>query len=132
VLPFSPPRRRCWADAALPAVALRLSREQTTAMAGSVWQAWCYTGRKPSLTDVGGDGGGALEASFFPAGGIIAGHQALAARRSRGENPVHLWTCDGGTIGVVPSLEASHREPVSGCGSGGDGWLVEMLVCSGR
>ena len=27
-----------------------------------------------------------------------------------GENPVYLWTYDGGAIGVVSSLEASHLE----------------------
>jgi hypothetical protein len=27
-----------------------------------------------------------------------------------GENSVHLWTCDGGAIGVVPSLKAPHLE----------------------
>jgi hypothetical protein len=28
-----------------------------------------------------------------------------------GVNPVHLWTCDGGAIGVVAFLEASHLRP---------------------
>lgn len=87
---------------------------------------------KAFTDDVGGDGGAALGASFFPDGGTIEGHQALVAHKSRGENPVHHWMCDGGAFGVVPSLEASDLEPVSACGRGGVGWLVEMLVRSGR
>jgi hypothetical protein len=77
---------------------------------------------KAFTDDVGGDGGAALGASFFPDGGTIEGHQALVAHKSRGENPVHHWMCDDGAFGVVPSLEASHLEPVSACGRGGVGW----------
>ena len=29
-----------------------------------------------------------------------------------GVNPIHPWTCDGGAIGVVPSLEATHLRPI--------------------
>lgn len=42
-----------------------------------MWQAWCYTGRKPSLTDVGGDGGGTLGCRFSLLGASLRGTRLL-------------------------------------------------------
>jgi hypothetical protein len=40
-----------------------------------------------------------LGASCFP-----------SSMSSKGENPVHFWTCDGGAIGVAPFLKASYLD----------------------
>jgi hypothetical protein len=66
--------------------------------------------RAKAFTDkVSGDGGAAHWASFFPAGGTIAGHRALAAPKLEVKT-LSFGTCDGGAYGVVPFLEASHLE----------------------
>ena len=76
----------------------------------------CATGRVLSrakaFTDVlfGGDGGGSLVAPFFLLGHHFEAPCPLLHGALEGENYVHLWTCDGGAIGVVPSLEAPHLE----------------------
>jgi len=56
----------------------------------------------------GADGGGVL-GRRSPVGGVILS-SIPTARNSLGENPVHVWTSDGGATGVVPSLEASSLE----------------------
>ena len=68
--------------------------------------------RAKSFTDafVGGNGGGALVVSFSLLGAPLWGIMFLLYGALYGENPVHLWTCDGGVFGIVPSLEASHLE----------------------
>lgn len=55
--------------------------------------------RAKAFTDsiISGNGGGALVVPLF----------ALEAPL-RGTIPVHIWTCDDDSIGVVPSLEAPH------------------------
>ena len=65
--------------------------------------------RAKTFTDafVSGDGGGALVASLS----LLGAPCPLLHEALQGENPVHLWTCDGSAIGVVPSLEASHLRP---------------------
>ena len=69
--------------------------------------------RAKAFTDafVSGDGGGALVASFFLLGHHFEAPCPLLHGALEGENSVHLWTCDGGAIGVVPSLEAPHLRP---------------------
>jgi hypothetical protein len=85
---------------------------------------------KAFIDDVGGDGGGALWVSFFLAGAL--GSCRVVAPRVRGENPLRHWTCDDDAFGVVFSLEASHLELVSACGSGTVGSSVELLVRNDR
>ena len=69
--------------------------------------------RAKAFTDafVSGDGGGALVASFSLLGHHCEAPCPLLHGALEGENFVHLWTCDGGTIGGVPSLEAPHLRP---------------------
>ncbi|CAO2045471.1 unnamed protein product [Urochloa humidicola] len=54
------------------------------------------------------DGDGALRV-VLPVGGVIL-EPIHVAQGSLGENPVQFWTSDGGTTGVVTSLEASFLE----------------------
>ena len=84
-------------------VGYRLSQDRAVGMVLS---------RVKAFTDtfVGGDGGGALVAPFSLLGAPLGGTIFLLHWALYGENIVHLWTCDGGAIGVVPSLEASHLE----------------------
>ena len=56
-----------------------------------------------------GGGGGALGVLFLPLGAPLWG-TVSSGMRSRGENPVHCWTSDGGATGVAPSLEAPLME----------------------
>uniref|UniRef100_A0A804R693 Myb-like domain-containing protein n=1 Tax=Zea mays TaxID=4577 RepID=A0A804R693_MAIZE len=55
-----------------------------------------------------GDGGDALVASLYLLGHHWEASCSLLHGALEGVNPVHPWTCDGGAIGVVPSLEAPH------------------------
>ena len=47
---------------------------------------------------------------FFLLGAPLGSTIFLLYGALYGENPVYLWTYDGGAIGVVSSLEASHLE----------------------